>query len=71
MESAEDNLSLDHESARYGNFMNYYEFHPTEFRIKLIPDNVWDFSGNDIICLDIGCNSGVSILNISGLRHCY
>uniref|UniRef100_A0A1B6CG44 RNA methyltransferase n=1 Tax=Clastoptera arizonana TaxID=38151 RepID=A0A1B6CG44_9HEMI len=58
MENVDDNLNLDGRSARYGNFTNYYEFHPTEFRIKLIPNNVWDLGGNDIVCLDVGCNSG-------------
>lgn len=47
-------------AVRYGNFINYYKFHPVEERLKLLPQNVWD-SGSKHICLDIGCNSGVCL----------
>lgn len=49
-------------AVRFGNFINYYEFHPAQNRIKMLPDHVWNFEhNNSIFCLDIGCNAGVSI----------
>lgn len=48
-------------SVRYGNFINYYQFHPPNNRLKLLPCNIWDnthFQG-----LDLGCNAGVSNYN--------
>ncbi|XP_034230987.1 probable RNA methyltransferase CG11342 isoform X2 [Thrips palmi] len=42
-----------------GNFINYYEFHPPEERLKLLPSHLWETKGNEpYTCLDIGCNSG-------------
>ena len=52
-------------SARFGNFINYYDFNPPERRIKLIPNDLLKSvsHGNDdnLIILDIGCNAGVTI----------
>ncbi|XP_049852731.1 probable RNA methyltransferase CG11342 isoform X2 [Schistocerca gregaria] len=46
-------------AAQYGNFINYYQFHPTEARIKSLPTDVWNVNaGEDMICLDVGSNSG-------------
>ncbi|KAK7793485.1 hypothetical protein R5R35_010156 [Gryllus longicercus] len=43
-------------AVRYGNFINYYSFHPPEYRISSIFDDIW--KGGDALILDIGCNSG-------------
>lgn len=48
-------------SVRYGNFINYYQFHPAEDRIKLLPMNIWSPSDTFVV-LDIGCNAGVQLL---------
>ena len=54
----------DLEGHRYGNFMNYYSFHPAQERIQQLPEDIWaclhkNFEYN---ALDIGCNSGVNII---------
>lgn len=42
-----------------GNFINYYEFHPPEERLQLLPNNLYSLTqGKHFVCLDIGCNSG-------------
>ncbi len=58
-------------AARFGNFINYYQFNPTEKRLchlpkdllqKIVPkidDQNYSVSKPPIVCLDIGCNSGV------------
>lgn len=54
---------FDPGAARYGNFINYYQFNPPDERIKYLPSNVLheisklNHSSN-LYCLDIGCNSG-------------
>jgi hypothetical protein len=49
-------------AARHGNFINYYSFNPAEERIKGLPQFLWDSSGEeDLVCLDVGCNSGVRL----------
>lgn len=47
-------------TSRYGNFHNYYEFNPTDKRLKLLtPDWVLPLSDRKkLTALDIGCNSG-------------
>ncbi|XP_067007036.2 probable RNA methyltransferase CG11342 [Anabrus simplex] len=46
-------------AVKYGNFINYYQFHPPDFRMSSLPMDLWKVpSGRDFICLDIGCNSG-------------
>ena len=51
-------------AARYGNFINYYQFNPPEERIKYLPESfiqcLWD-EKETFLWLDIGCNAGVSI----------
>lgn len=60
----EEDLSFrgnDPGASQYGNFINYYQFHPPDTRIRSLPNHVWDPPGSDIECcvaLDIGCNSG-------------
>lgn len=42
-----------------GNFINYYEFHPPEERLNLLPDNLLlDRVNRPHVFLDIGCNTG-------------
>lgn len=48
-------------AVQYGNFINYYSFHPPEERISLLPHNIWYFE-KPYTLLDIGCNTGVMIL---------
>lgn len=48
-------------AVRYGNFINYYQFHSAEDRIKMLPPNIWNTNQKQYVCLDIGCNAGVSI----------
>lgn len=51
--------------ARFGNFINYYSFNPSEKRLNLLsqPDcsieHLINSSSKSLQCLDIGCNSGV------------
>ncbi|CAH1996445.1 unnamed protein product [Acanthoscelides obtectus] len=45
-------------AVKYGNFINYYQFHPPEERIGLLPKDIWVQNSNDFLALDIGCNSG-------------
>ena len=51
-------------AARHGNFINYYEFHPPEERLKLLPEDfgsrVAPEEGRAALVLDVGCNAGVS-----------
>lgn len=43
-------------AVRHGNFINYYSFHPPEYRISSVLNEVW--KGDSLLVLDIGCNSG-------------
>ncbi|XP_066582729.1 probable RNA methyltransferase CG11342 [Prorops nasuta] len=47
-------------ASRHGNFMNYYQFHPAEERVRLLPRGVWRTIHSDrkYIGLDVGCNAG-------------
>ena len=53
-------------AARLGNFINYYQFHAPSERLSLLfPDKLYsrlDLCNSDdsLVCLDVGCNSGVS-----------
>jgi hypothetical protein len=51
-------------AARHGNFINYYEFHPVEERLRLLPPDlasrVAPREGPTLV-LDAGCNAGVSL----------
>ena len=60
-------------AARFGNFINYYQFNPAEKRLVHLPENLAEIiqktngkteSDQALLCLDIGCNTGVS-LNIN------
>lgn len=60
-----DNIKLQFKggnpgAVQFGNFINYYQFHPPEERINLLPKNIWR-SDQPCIALDIGCNAGVII----------
>ena len=46
-------------AARFGNFINYYQFNPAGNRIVHLEDFV-ALNKSPPHCLDIGCNSGVS-----------
>ena len=53
-------------AARQGNFINYYQFNPPSERLSLLFPEKLDgkleemVDGEPLVCLDIGCNSGVS-----------
>ena len=51
-------------SARFGNFINYYDFNPAERRISFLPSalssSLFQQEKDKIVILDIGCNSGVT-----------
>lgn len=55
---------FDPGAMRFGNFINYYQFHPPEDRIRLLTAEIWDLFNldGDLTCLDVGCNCGVSII---------
>ncbi|XP_076178327.1 putative RNA methyltransferase CG11342 [Ptiloglossa arizonensis] len=47
-------------ASRHGNFMNYYQFHPAEERVRQLPRGVWRPAHPDrkYVGLDVGCNAG-------------
>lgn len=50
---------------RHGNFMNYYQFHAAEERVRQLPRGVWQrqrvaHPARKYAGLDVGCNAGVS-----------
>ncbi|XP_012276256.1 probable RNA methyltransferase CG11342 isoform X2 [Orussus abietinus] len=47
-------------ASRHGNFMNYYQFHPAEERVRQLPGGVWrsSCSNRKYVGLDVGCNAG-------------
>ena len=53
-------------AARHGNFINYSEFNPPSERLShLFPDKLFNnietlTEDDSLVCLDVGCNSGVS-----------
>ena len=51
-------------TAKFGNFINYYSFNPARRRIDLISvtilRQVLKETTDRVLCLDIGCNSGVA-----------
>lgn len=51
-------------AVQYGNFINYYKFHPPEERIKLIPIEILQLN-EPYELLDIGCNTGVCCKKLS------
>ncbi|KAK3907242.1 putative RNA methyltransferase, partial [Frankliniella fusca] len=43
----------------HGNFINYYDFHPPEERLRLLPESPWlERENRQLVFLDIGCNTG-------------
>ena len=69
---------VDPGAARYGNFINYYEFNPTEERVSRLPlsllrdldlggPSVHDL-GPSVLGLDVGCNAGVMTPNYTFLH---
>lgn len=44
-------------AVQFGNFINYYKFHPPSERIQILPRDIWDRS-QPFVALDIGCNAG-------------
>ena len=62
-EGGKERMVSDPGAARHGNFINYYEFHPPEERLRLLPDNFGSRISADqgaTLVLDVGCNAGVS-----------
>ena len=53
-------------AARLGNFINYYQFNPPSERLshlfpqKLVNELESNVNNEYLLCLDVGCNSGVS-----------
>lgn len=49
-------------AAQFGNFINYYEFNPPKNRLSLFEGSFCEHFSNheSIVCLDVGCNTGVS-----------
>ncbi|KAJ0181871.1 hypothetical protein K1T71_002593 [Dendrolimus kikuchii] len=52
-------LGSDPGAVKFGNFINYYSFHNVEKRMEnLHPDMFPPSAGYELLCLDIGCNTG-------------
>jgi hypothetical protein len=59
-------------AARFGNFINYYQFNPADKRVCHLPKSLLQTlvqqkektlaDNSPILCLDVGCNTGVSSL---------
>jgi hypothetical protein len=64
---------IDAVGHRFGNFHNYYSFHPAEERTKLFPNDfvnkMWYRNGcpNKFHYIDIGCNDGTLSMAIFNL----
>ncbi|XP_054006308.1 probable RNA methyltransferase CG11342 [Hylaeus anthracinus] len=59
--SKEKEDKTDPGASRHGNFMNYYQFHPAEERVRQLPRGVWRRPGHPdrkYVGLDVGCNAG-------------
>lgn len=63
-------------AVQYGNFINYYQFHPRENRISLLPTDIW-IKNNFCTVLDVGCNAGdltwalhTFLTNTIGITEC-
>lgn len=57
------NESFEPGAAKYGNFIDYYKFNPSDKRIEILPPEFWKhlkIEEPETLCLDVGCNSGVS-----------
>lgn len=60
-------------AARFGNFINYYSFNSVCKRLNVIsPDllSQLNLCDHPVVCLDVGCNSGVSDISICAYYPC-
>ena len=60
-------------AARFGNFINYYQFNPPENRLQFLPKNLRDLldvKRPPLTVLDVGCNAGVSFTSILSFPIC-
>jgi hypothetical protein len=60
-------------AAQFGNFINYYEFNPPKNRLALFEGKFCEYFSSEkrkILCLDIGCNTGVSFFS-SHINHTF
>ncbi|XP_063914141.1 probable RNA methyltransferase CG11342 [Zophobas morio] len=59
-------------AVQYGNFINYYQFHPPETRLKLLPSDIWP-KNKPFHVLDLGSNAGdltISLSNFLKEKQC-
>lgn len=59
---------------RHGNFINYYQFHPAEERVRQLPRGVWQrrrdaHPARKYAGLDVGCNAGVRTAQLSVIQN--
>lgn len=61
MSDGDEATKTDPGASRHGNFMNYYQFHPAEERVRQLPRGVWRVAhpARKYAGLDVGCNAGV------------
>jgi len=64
VEKSDGEEKMDPGAIRHGNFMNYYQFHPAEERVRQLPRGVWQrqrvaHPARKYAGLDVGCNAGV------------
>lgn len=61
-------------ASTFGNFINYYQFHPPDERISMLAPEMWSsaFKAGRGCALDVGCNSGVCNLLTTSIAslHC-
>ncbi|XP_032666316.1 probable RNA methyltransferase CG11342 isoform X3 [Odontomachus brunneus] len=55
-----NDTKTDPGASKHGNFMNYYQFHPAEERVRQLPHGVWRVAhpARKYAGLDVGCNAG-------------
>ncbi|XP_073402246.1 RNA 5'-monophosphate methyltransferase [Dendrobates tinctorius] len=77
MDNSEVAQREDPGAAQYGNFPNYYSFHPPETRTSLLPPGLLlellrrhGGLGETLLALDVGCNTGeLSVALFNHLMH--
>ncbi|XP_032456153.1 probable RNA methyltransferase CG11342 isoform X3 [Nasonia vitripennis] len=53
--------AADPGASRHGNFINYYQFHPAEERLRQLPRSIQQpRQRRKYVALDVGCNAGIS-----------
>lgn len=67
-------VKTDPGAIRHGNFINYYQFHPAEERVRQLPRGVWQrrrdaHPARKYTGLDVGCNAGVRTVQLSGIQN--